>query len=68
MSELWEDALMRLEVVDISTGGDIGTKLQKFDLVDAHCYNPNDEHKIREAIEQGPGGKTVSCNHAAFRA
>ena len=59
LSEVWEDALMRLEILDISTSGDIGAKLQAFELPYCHCYNPNDEYKIRSAIEQGPGGE---CN------
>ena len=52
-----QDSLARLLVVDITTGGpDIATRLQRFDVKNAHCYGPNGEYKIRQAIEAGPGG------------
>ena len=52
-----QDSLARLLVVDITTGGpDIATRLQRFDVQNAHCYGPNGEYKIRRAIEAGPGG------------
>ena len=31
-------------------------KLATFELKDAHCFDPNDEAKIRAAIAAGPGG------------
>ena len=43
--------------MDITTGGpDIATRLHSFDVKNAHCYGPNGEYKIRQAIEAGPGG------------
>eukprot|EP00935_MAST-01C_sp_MAST-1C-sp1_P002841 g2841.t1 len=51
------DSFARLVVVDITTGGaHITTRLQDFDVKNAHCYSPNCEYKIRQAIEAGPGG------------
>jgi hypothetical protein len=49
-------ALSRVQVVNIASTGDIASRLQEFDLANARCYNPNDEQKIRLAIESIPGG------------
>ena len=35
----------------------LSRKLQHFSLDNAHCYNPNDEHKIRAAIEASSHGR-----------
>ena len=52
-----QESFSRLLVVDITTDGpDIATRLQGFEVKNAHCYGPNSEHKIRQAIEAGPGG------------
>jgi hypothetical protein len=56
LSEYWEDALNRVQIIDLATNGSIADKLATFRLEDARCYNPNDQRKIREAIEAGPGG------------
>lgn len=42
-------ALQRLRFCDLSEAGLEG--LLKFDLSFAHCYNPNDEAKIRKVID-----------------
>ena len=52
-----QDSFARLVIIDITTSGpDIATRLQRFDVQDAHCYGPNGEYKLRRAIEAGPGG------------
>ena len=33
----------------------LSVKLQQFNLDDAHCYDPNEERKIKQAIAAGPG-------------
>ena len=30
--------------------------MQRFDVKNAHCYGPNGEYKLRQAIAAGPGG------------
>jgi hypothetical protein len=55
-SDYWEDALNRVHIIDLAKNGSIASKLQQFNLDDARCYNPNDQNKIRDAIETGPGG------------
>jgi hypothetical protein len=57
MAEYWEDALNRVDIIDLATNGSIASKLEQFNLDDARCYNPNDLHKIRAAINAGPGGE-----------
>jgi hypothetical protein len=52
-----DKAISQLLVVNTSSAEfDLAHKLQVFRLEDAHCYNPNDEAKIRAAIANGPGG------------
>jgi rRNA maturation protein Nop10 len=62
-----DEAVSRLQIVDTCPQGitaevsvtrrfSVADKLQKFRLEEARCYNPNDETKIRAAIERGPGG------------
>ena len=51
--------MARIEVVGIGAGSissELNAKLCRFNLSDAHCYNPNDERKIKSAIAAGPGG------------
>jgi hypothetical protein len=57
MAEYWEDALNRVNIIDLATNGSIASKLEQFNLDDARCYNPNDLSKIRGAINAGPGGE-----------
>ena len=60
LSKYWDRALERVQLVDTSIGGtSVAARLQVFDLSKARCYNPNDERKIRAAIDACPGGASA---------
>ena len=58
LSKYWDTALERVELVDTSAGTSesFAKRMQGFQLSKARCYNPNDERKIRAAIDLCPGG------------
>ena len=60
MSPDWDAAQERLVIENIATDESLlFTKLKSFKLSNAHCFNPNDEIKIKKAIENGPGGQSA---------
>ena len=48
-----EQAMEKLELVQVCTSNDDGMSdaLAQFDHIDAHCYDPNEEHRLRMVIE-----------------
>ena len=54
LSDDWDDAITRVEFLSLSEGNAslaLANDLKNFDLSNAHCFNPNDELKIKTRIE-----------------
>ena len=57
-----DDAIAKLEVCPLEGSvDDLASLLKKFDVSDAHCYDPNEEGKLHGVIEaSGTGGRGSS--------
>jgi len=62
-----ESAILRLHLCPIAEGLDLSSELLKFDVSNAHCYDPNEEAKIRKIIKSAGGAAGVEDFNSKIR-
>lgn len=58
-----EQATHRVDLIPVGKGciAEAVSRLARFDFRDAHCYNPNEEHTLRDVIEATGGDRFNDC-------